>query len=355
MPEDPATASVPSAHMLAHERRWVRTDVILLLLAAGLLVWITGEVLLLVFAGILLAVGLDGLACWIARYTPLSRGWALSLVLVLILVLLALVGYLVVPQFLAQLDELWSMLVDFINARLGDWMEFAWVEQLVGAEPELDQMAEAAGKAAEQLAAAILTLVSIGAGMIILLTISLFAVADPQLYRNGLLSLFPAEPRRRLDEALSAIAQSLRWWFVAQLVSMALLGVTVSLGLLALGIELWLGLGIITALLTFVPFLGPIIAAVPILIVGFTAGTQTGLIVLVGYLVIQNIEGNIVVPLIQQKAVELAPAFFIGMQVLMTLLFGVVGFILAAPLTVVGMVAVKKLWIQDVLGEEVSV
>jgi predicted PurR-regulated permease PerM len=77
---------------------------------------------------------------------------------------------------------------------------------------------------------------------------------------------------------------------------MALLAVTVSLGLWVIGVELWLSLGVLTGLLTFIPILGPLIAAVPILVVAFAEGAQTGLIVLAFYLVVQNVEGNVIVP-----------------------------------------------------------
>lgn len=135
---------------------------------------------------------------------------------------------------------------------------------------------------------------------------------------------------------------------------MALLGVTVGLGLFLLGIDLWFALGVLTALLTFIPFIGPLIAAVPIIAVGFTEGMQTGLIVLVGYLVIQNIEGNVLVPMIQHKAVDLAPAFLIAVQLLLGLIFGAAGLILAAPLAIVAMIAVQKFWVEHTLGDKVA-
>jgi predicted PurR-regulated permease PerM len=155
-----------------------------------------------------------------------------------------------------------------------------------------------------------------------------------------------------MDETFSAVAHALHWWFLGQIVSMLLLGATVSLGLWLIGIELWLSLGVLTALLTFIPFLGPIIAAIPIVIVGFTAGMQTGVIVLVFYLIIQNVEGNFIVPMIQHRAVNLAPALLISVQVLMGVLFGVLGLILAAPLTVVAMVMTKMLYVEDVVEGE---
>jgi predicted PurR-regulated permease PerM len=154
-----------------------------------------------------------------------------------------------------------------------------------------------------------------------------------------------------MNETLSATAHALRWWFLAQIVSMLALGVTVSIGLLIIGVDLWLSLGVLTALLTFIPVLGPIIAGVPILIVGFAEGLQTGMIVLVFYLVVQNLEGNFLVPMIHHRVVNLAPVLLISVQVLMSMVFGIIGLIMAAPLTLVAMVMIKKLYVEDMLGE----
>jgi predicted PurR-regulated permease PerM len=132
---------------------------------------------------------------------------------------------------------------------------------------------------------------------------------------------------------------------------MVLLGVSIGLGLMIIGIDLWLSLGVLTGLLTFIPYLGPIIAGIPIVIIGFTQGMETGIIVLVFYLIVQNIEAQIVVPIIQHRVVNLAPVLAISTQVLMGALFGVLGVIFAAPVTIVAMVAVRKLYMEDVLDE----
>jgi predicted PurR-regulated permease PerM len=344
-PREPALA-------VAHERRWIRTDVILLVAAVAVLFWLAGDVLLLVFAALLLAVGLDGLARVISDYTPLSRRWALSLVLALTLGFLVLFGMLVVPPFIEQLAEMWHRTVDFVEDQVDRLRELGWARDLMDGSQNHEQVAGAAGTVAGHVAKFTMMLVGGVASFLILISIALFAAYSPGLYRHGLVRLFPIVYRDRLERALSAIAHALRWWFLGQLVSMALLGVTVSVGLLVIGVELWLGLGVLTALLTFIPFLGPIIAGVPIVIVGFGEGAEVGLIVLAFYLVVQNIEGNIVVPIIQHRAVHLAPALLISVQVLLSVLFGVMGLILAAPLTVVAMVAVQKLYMEDVLGEE---
>jgi predicted PurR-regulated permease PerM len=304
-----------------------------------------------VFAAVLLAIGLDGLACGMARHTPLSRGWALLVVFLVIVLLVALLGMLVVPQVLEQIDKMWGQLTDFLERLAQQLAEYGWARQLLGGEQNPGDVADAAGGVAQQVAGVALAIAGAAASLVILIAITIFAAVNPDLYRRGFLKLLPVKFRGRVDDTLSVTAYALRWWFLGQLVSMVLLGVTVSAGLFFIGIELWLALGLITALLTFIPFIGPLIAGVPIIIVGFAEGAQIGVIVLVFYLLVQNIEGNFIVPLIHQRAVHLPPALLIGVQVLLGVLFGAVGLILAAPLTVVAMVAVKKLWVEDTLGE----
>jgi predicted PurR-regulated permease PerM len=240
---------------------------------------------------------------------------------------------------------------EFIQ-NIQEWLE----NRAPGALPLENGVSELAGSASE-LAGHImhygLTAIGAVASIIILIVLTLFLAANPALYRGGLVRIVPPAHRAKIEDTLSALAHALRWWFLGQLASMALLGVTVAAGLYVMGIEPWFALAVLTALLTFIPFLGPLIATIPIVAVGFAEGTQTGLIILVGYIVIQNIEGNVLVPMIQHKAVDLAPALLISVQVMLSLVFGVMGLILAAPLTIVAMVAVQKLWVEHTLGEEV--
>ncbi|SDB40308.1 Predicted PurR-regulated permease PerM [Desulfonatronum thiosulfatophilum] len=339
------------------DQRWFRTDRVLLLGALSLLIWLIGDVLLLMFASVLLAVGLDGLAAGIAKRTPLKRGWALALVLVLLAGSLGLLGYLILPQFFAQVDDLWRTFMSFIERMQEKLSAAGWTETFLDLNEEngREQLAEISQKVAGHLATATTMGLSAIASLIILLAITIFAAADPELYRRGVLRLFPVHRRQRLGETFSAIAHALRWWFLGQIISMLLLGVSVSLGLMLIGIDLWLSLGVLTAFLTFIPFLGPIIATIPIVIIGFAEGAQTGLIVLVFYLIIQNIEGNFIVPMIQHRVVNLAPALLISVQVAMGVLFGVLGLILAAPLTVVAMIMVKMLYVEDVVEGDAQV
>lgn len=336
-----------------HLERRIRTDTILLTAGLLLLVYLLGDVLLLVFAAVLIAVGLDGAARGAAARLRIPNGLALAGSTIGIATIIFGSLGLSATRLVQQFMTLRTTVVDSVE-RFQSWLTehgaMAVVEDMTDSEGGI-------GSFAGDWAGHVMTfgMSAFGAvtSILIMLVLALFLAANPSLYRGGLVRLVPPLQRGVAEDTLSAIAHALRWWFLGQLVSMVILGVTVGLGLYAMGIELWFALAVLTALLTFIPYLGPLIATVPIIAVGFAAGLQTGLIILVGYIVIQIIEGDVLVPMIQQKAVNLAPALLIAMQVLLGVIFGIVGLVLAAPLTIVVMVAVQKLWLEHILGEKV--
>jgi len=330
----------------------LRTEWVLLCVALALFAFWIAPVLLLVFAGLAVAVALDGLGQVSARYTPLSRGWSVLAIALLLTALLAAFFVAIPAQLAAQFDDMRDALDTFLTDAL-EWLEGMGVTpETLGFGEEGEDLAGTATTVMSHVARWGMTTLGALASFVVMLAVAGFAVADPALYRRGLVRLVPRRKRPLTEETLSAIAHALRWWFLSQLASMLLLGVSVSLGLWVIGVDLWLGLGVLTALLTFVPYLGPVIAGIPIVVIAFADSAQTGVIVTIFYLVVQNVESNVVVPLIQQQVVHLAPVVAIAAQVLFGLLFGLPGIILAAPLTVVGMVLVQKLWIEAVLGDE---
>jgi predicted PurR-regulated permease PerM len=330
-------------------RRWLRTDNLLLLGLLGLVVWLTADVLLLIFAGLLLAIGIDGFTAFLKDRTPLSRGWALLIVILLVLGFLGFIGYIVVPEFLGELDDLGRQ-VSAVGGFIQDMLErLGLADELIKRRGAPDCRRRRGGDAADRYGAHDDDrhsrrpdhhdgdrLVRGGQPRALSMRLSAPPAARPAPPGGG-----DAEPRRPC--AALVVPEPAHLHGAA--------GVSISLGLMIIGIDLWLSLGVLTGLLTFIPYLGPIIAGIPIVIIGFTQGMETGIIVLVFYLIVQNIEAQIVVPIIQHRVVNLAPVLAISTQVLMGALFGVLGVIFAAPVTIVAMVAVRKLYMEDVLDE----
>lgn len=336
------------------QQRWIRTEILLLIAGLLLIVYLLGNVLLLVLAAIILAIGFDGATKAIMRKSGLAHGWALAAVGIALLSIIAAAIGLTATRLAQQFREL-AQTIMATAERLQNWLQDIGIVDFVdNIDSSGDSLTGAAGNLMGQMMTMGMSVVGAISSLLFLIVLAFFLAADPGLYRRGVLRLIPPGGRDPVADAFAAISHAVRWWFLGQLVSMAFLGTTVGLGLFLLGVDLWFALAVLTALVTFVPYIGPLIATVPIVAVSFTESTQTGLIVLAGYIVIENIEGNVVTPMIQQRAVNLPPALLIGLQVLLGVVFGAIGLILAAPLTVMTMVAVQKLWVEHMLGEKVT-
>jgi predicted PurR-regulated permease PerM len=160
----------------------------------------------------------------------------------------------------------------------------------------------------------------------------------------------PRDRRPRFAEVLDDIGATLRWWLVGQLVAMTVVGTATWLLLTAIGMPSALLLGLQAGILTFIPFLGPIIGGAAILLVAMSQGGAMVLWAMGGYVLIQSIEGYLLTPLVQQNTVDLHPLLAITAMILFGTLFGLLGIALATPLVVVIRLLVLRLYVDDALG-----
>jgi predicted PurR-regulated permease PerM len=174
------------------------------------------------------------------------------------------------------------------------------------------------------------------------------------MYRKGLIALIPPAHRERVDEALCETATVLRSWLLGKFVVMAYVGVLTTAGLALLGVPLAFALGLIAALLDFIPNFGPIIAFVPAGLIAVAVDPMLAVWVALIYLVAQMSESYVVTPLVQRKASHLMPAAIIFGQIALGVMFGVLGLLFAEPLVAAGQVLVRKLYI-EVLEEKAGV
>ena len=191
--------------------------------------------------------------------------------------------------------------------------------------------------------------------LVILLFVAIFVAVDPGLYHGGLMHLFPHAARRRAGEVLSATATTLRRWLLMQMVAMLAIGVVTTVVLLLLGVKAAIALGIIAGLLEFIPYVGPILSAVPAIAMALVDGPEKAIYVALAYIAIQQLEGVVLQPLLMKEGLELPPVMTILGQALLSLVFGFLGLLLAVPLLATVMVPVKLLYVRDVVGDDVSV
>lgn len=181
-----------------------------------------------------------------------------------------------------------------------------------------------------------------------------YLAAQPRVYRDGLIWLFPPRRHARAAEIVDGIGEALRLWLIGQLIEMILIGALSMAAVWMIGVPSPLALGLIAGVGEFIPYLGPILAAIPAVLVALTKSPDTALWTLLAYLAIHQIEGQVVAPLIQRHMVSIPPAVMLLGIVALTYLFGTIAIIFAAPIVVVVFAAVNLLYVRDTLGEKTA-
>lgn len=181
---------------------------------------------------------------------------------------------------------------------------------------------------------------------VVALIATIYLVLNPRPLVNGFVSFFPAENRPRTREILVKMYHAVQKWFLGQLTSMTIIGVFSAVALSIIGIPFAVLLGLITGLISFIPFIGPVISVIPPTLLGLTGGDPIQAVwVILAYLVIQAIESNLIQPIVMSRAVSLHPAIVVFALLIMGTLFGFVGLLLAVPLVAALLVLVQELWI----------
>lgn len=322
-----------------------RVIFVLAVIAATLLAWRLALVFLLLFGAIVVATILRAVAAPLARRSRLGDTGAVVVALVALLTVAAGLGWLVGDLVGEQGENLRRQLPDALAAVAG------WLGQSAAGRSVLELMEGAwdTGLHWTRVADAA-TVTARGAGIFLLmLVIGVYLAFDPDLYRRGFVRLMPPRYRRPISEALLASGHALSRWLLGQGLSMLFIGSTTAIGLSLIGIPFALTLGLITGLLSFVPFFGPLVAGVLAVLIAFLEGPGPALWVAGLMIVIQQIEGIILMPMVQRWVVSLPPVLAIASAVIFGLLFGIIGVIFATPMMVVVMVLVQKLYIEDFL------
>lgn len=197
--------------------------------------------------------------------------------------------------------------------------------------------------------------VAVFAGIVLIIFMAIYIASDPNTYHRGLMHMFPHYMRNRAGEVLSAMATVLRKWLVTQLIAMTVIGVVTTTALLILDVKAAFALGLIAGLLEFVPTVGPILSAIPAIFMGFLDGPEKAATVAIVYIGIQFLENHILIPMLMKGGVNVPPVLTILAQALFTLLFGFLGLMVAVPALAATMVAVKMLYVERVVGDNVAV
>lgn len=327
-----------------------RRHISLIVLAAAVLalLYFTPQVFFIIFAGVLFAVFLRGGGNAIARLLSLPPGAGIAIFAMLIVAFFAVCFIWFAAPVADQINEFTTEVPQAVQQVRDLISQYPQGDRLL--ERMVPQMISAKGGSA---ATSAVTSTFGGLGnFLVILVIGIYGAANPHLYRRGVLALLTPSLRERGAEVMDDADRTLRNWLTAQLMSMAVVGILTGLGLRLAGIPLAFLLGLIAGLLAFVPIVGPIASTVPGLLVAFPEGWHTVLWALGVYVGVQLLESNVITPLIQQKRVHLPAALVLVAQILFGALFGILGVILATPLTALSMTLVDHLYVRHLEEEE---
>lgn len=320
------------------------------------ILWQIRQVLLLIFAAIILANALNILVKRFYR-SGMRRAFAVLLSILLLIAVMAGFFWLIVPPFASQFSQLIQLVPRGIE-QLGDWLgslQGKLPPELIEYIPDIDQLIRQLPPLVNQLLGGGLTFFSSSLGVLLnillVIVVTLMLLADPKPYRNGFIRLFPSFYRRRVDEILQDCEVSLQGWLIGILFNMAVIAILSFVGLMILGIPLALAQAALAGILTFIPNIGPVLSVVPPIAIALLEDPWKAIAVIILYVMIQQVESSFLTPLVMAQQVSLLPAVTLLAQVLFATFFGFLGLLLALPLTVVVQVWLKEVLIEDILDQ----
>ncbi|MBU3993869.1 MAG: AI-2E family transporter [Alphaproteobacteria bacterium] len=293
--------------------------------------------LLVIFAGLVFAAMIDGGARLLGRVLPIGRGLRVTIVL------LGALAFLVWTALFAgsQLAEQAAQLPATIESQV--LRSLAWLEAHdmgVGAADVKGFVQQALG-GVSQFTRVVGGILGGATTLFLVLVLGIYIAVEPRLYQRGVAWMLPMDSRAEFHGTAALMGRSLRMLMFGRLIGMVVEGVGTGVALAIYGVPMAGLLGLLTGLLAFLPNVGAPISGLIMVLVGFSGGTSMGLYCIAVYVIVQTVDGNVIVPMVAKKTVDLAPALVLGAQLIMGALFGILGLAMADPL-----VAMIKIWLE---------
>jgi len=319
------------------------------------ILWQIRQIVLVVFAAVVLATVLNQLVRLLQRFR-IKRGIAIAISVVFLLIILVGFFSLIAPQIVNQLQE-FSNILPTILERIRSWNNWLQnvipgqvLEQIRGLEYLTQGLQTWLNRLLNNFFALISSSLSIVVTLLLFLVLTIMLLIDPSPYRRGFILLFPAFYRRRVGEILDECETSLVGWIKGTLLTMLLIACLSYIGLLIIGVRLPLVNALLAGLLEFIPNVGPTLSLIPPMLLALIDVPWKAAAVVALYFGIQQIESLIVVPLIMKSQVSLLPAVTLLAVVVFSSFFGFLGLFLAIPLVIVLQIWIKEVLVKDVLN-----
>ncbi|TXE10779.1 AI-2E family transporter [Gelidibacter salicanalis] len=313
------------------------TIILLLLLEA------TFRIFLLVLAGTLIAVFFRGLSGFIQRKTNWKEGICVAISVIGTLIVMAGIFWLIGAKVSAQMAELTETLprtIENVKERLNKTTIGENAIDKLTSKSSMDKVQIFAGKFFQST-------FGVFGDIYVVLFIGLFFTVSPQIYTKGMIQLIPEKGQQKANHVIRKLGEQLRNWLKGKLFSMFVVFIMTAIGLAILGMPLWLVLALLAGLVSFIPNFGPIIALIPAVLVALLQSPTMAALVVGLYILIQVIESNFITTFIQKKLINMPPALIIIAQLLMGVLTGGWGLVLATPIMVILIVLVQELYLKE--------
>jgi predicted PurR-regulated permease PerM len=302
------------------------------------LIVLLAQPILTILGALVLTTMLDGGARVLRRFAPIARGWRLAIVIIGVFGFLAWTVYLTGSNLATQAQAM-RHIVEVQVDRIGNWAQRLGI---TATPADLKSLGTQVFNSLGRVTAAVSTVVGVVTSLIMMLVLAIFIAIEPKLYERGVAWMLPMEKRQNFYVIADKMGWTLRRLMFGRLIGMLVEGVGTWLLLLAGGVPMAALLGVLTGVLAFLPNIGSIISGVLIILVGFSAGMDSGLYAIVVYLAVQIVDGYLIVPMVAKRATDLAPALVLGAQILFGALFGIMGLFLADPI-----VAMIKVYLEE--------
>ncbi|MGI6458315.1 MAG: AI-2E family transporter [bacterium] len=323
--------------------------------ALAYMLWKSTDILLIIFGGVIFGLILEWCANGIRYYTKIPYSLSLLCVVLLLLGGCVLSVFLFAPAVREQFQTVTEQIPQVL-AQVQNWVRSNSItKSLWGELNTQDDWVEYISQNTSSLMKDVTNIFTFTfstlVAFIVIFIAGVYIAYEPDFYRTGLIKLVPIPYRSRAHEILDRIHFTLQWWIIGQIISVLFIGIATALGLWLIGIPLAVLLGLFSALMTFIPFVGPALSALPPLLIAVTMSMSKVFWVIVLYVIIQNMQDYLITIPIHRRNLKLPPILIIFFQFFLASAIGFLGVLLAIPLVAVIVVLVQMIYIEDILGD----
>ena len=328
-----------------------KAAVLLAMIGSVLAAWTLREVVFILFGALVLANGMNAVACFLARKVRIRYALGLLAVVTTGLTVLGAVGWFFGATINNQLEELSDKIPDGLQWLTNQIEGRPYTRDLLS-KLEINDLSGTTGWIAKTLTPILRSFLGAAGSLVVMAIVSIYLAAQPERYRSGALRLLPFSARSKASELLDATGNILGRWLAGQVAVMATVGLLSGVGLWLLGIDAAFVLGLVGGLMSFVPYLGSVMTAVLATLFALAQGPYHAAAVIVMYICVHFVEGNFITPLIQAEATSLPPAITLLAVISCAILFGPSAAFLAAPLTLFVITALDVLYTKPLVKRE---